>query len=84
MKTSIAVRYLRAKLPLKVKTLLAAKANFVKASEMNQIAIREAKAENRSFSILAFNGHANYRAEHDFATALNLEIQKINGQLKGL
>ena len=84
MKTSIAVRYLRAKLSLKVKMLLAAKTNFIKASEMNQIAIREAETENRGFSILAFNGHANYKKEHDFASALNLEIQKINGQLKGL
>lgn len=84
MKASIAVRYLRAKLSLKAKTLLQQKANFIKASEMNQTAIREAKAENREFSILAFNGHANYKAEHDFSSALNLEIQKINGQLKGL
>ena len=84
MKTSIAVRYLRAKLSLKVKMLLAAKTNFIKASEMNQTAIREAKAQNREFSILAFNGHANYKTEHDFVTGLNMEIQKINGQLKGL
>ena len=84
MKPSIAIRYLRAKLSLKAKTLVAAKANFIKASEMNQIAIREAETENRGFSILAFNGHANYKTEHDFVTGLNMKIQKINGQLKGL
>ena len=84
MKASIAVRYLRAKLSLQLKTLVRTKTNFLKGSEMNQLAIREAKAENREFSILAFNGHANYKKEHDFASALNLEIQKINGQLKGL
>lgn len=74
----IAARYLRAKAQQKIKNLLQEKRNYVKGSELNQKAMIEAKAEHRAVSILAFNGHANYKAESDYITSLNKQIAKLN------
>ena len=70
----ITERYIKAKAQQAIKTLILAKTNYLKSSEMNQKAMMEAKKEGRKVSILALNGHANYKTEHDYITALNYQI----------
>lgn len=74
----IAERYIKAKAQQALKSLIQAKANYIKGSAMNQAAMLEAKKEQRAVTILSLNDIANFKIELDYQNALQAEIARLN------
>ena len=74
----ITERYIKAKAQQALKSLIQAKANYIKASAINQAAMLEAKKEQRQVTILSLNGVANFKIELDYQNKLQAEITRLN------
>jgi hypothetical protein len=74
----ITERYIKAKAQQALKSLIQAKANYVKGSAMNQAAMMEAKKEQRQVTILSLKGVANFKVELDYQNSLQTEIVRLN------